>query len=105
MAIKLKPFSLKDLSATSVVLNNAPAEDARTSVAARLRISTISDLGYADGNLLVSGLSNHEFSSSFKSIPYPFTAKQDEATLEIYHAAHGKYETSAPIRTFTTATD
>lgn len=48
-------------------------------------------------------MSNHEFSSSFKSIPYPFTTKQDESTLEIYHAAHGRYETSAPIRTFTTA--
>ncbi len=51
---------------------------------------------------MVSGLSNHQFSSSFKSIPFPFTDKQDEATLEIYHAAHGKYETAAPIKTFTT---
>lgn len=48
-------------------------------------------------------MSNHEFSSSFKSIPYPFTSKQDEATLEIYHASHDRYETSAPIKTFTTA--
>ena len=95
--------SLKDLAATSVLLNNAPAEDAKDNRGRSLRIATISDLGFADGNLLVSGLSNHQFSSSFKSIPYPFTSKQDEATLEIYHAAHGKYETSAPIRTFTTA--
>ena len=101
---KLVAVSLKDLSATSVVLNNAPAEDAKDQRGRSLRISTISDLGYADGNLLVSGLSNHQFSSSFKSIPYPFTSKQDEATLEIYHAAHGQYETTAPIKTFTTAT-
>lgn len=101
---RLVAVSLKDLNATSVVLNNAPAEDAKDQRGRSLRISSISDLGYADGNLLVSGLSNHEFSSSFKSIPYPFTSKQDEATLEIYHAAHGKYETTAPIRTFTTAT-
>jgi len=100
---KIEAVSLKDLSATSVVLNNSPAEDAKDQRGRSLRISTISDLGYADGNLLVSGLSNHEFSSSFKSIPYPFTSRQDEATLEIYHAAHGRYETSAPIRTFTTA--
>jgi hypothetical protein len=95
--------SLKDFAATRVVLNNSPAEDAKDGRGRSLRISTISDLGFADGNLLVSGLSTHEFSSSFKSIPYPFTNKQDEATLEIYHASHGRYETTAPIRTFTTA--
>jgi hypothetical protein len=100
---KLVAVSLKDLPATSVVLNNAPAEDAKDQRGRSLRISSISDLGYDNGKLLVSGLSNHEFSSSFKSIPYPFTNKQDEATLEIYHASHGQYETTAPIRTFTTA--
>ncbi|MES2774665.1 MAG: hypothetical protein V4722_10795 [Bacteroidota bacterium] len=101
---KIEAVSIKDLEATAVVLNNSPAEDAKDGRGRSLRISTISDLGYADGNLLVSGLSNHEFSSSFKSIPYPFTGKQDESTLEIYHAAHGRFETSAPIKTFTTAT-
>lgn len=100
---KLVAVSLRDLNTTSVALNNAPAEDAKDQRGRSLRISSISDIGFDDGKLLVSGLSNHEFSSSFKSIPYPFTAKQDESTLEIYHGAHGKYETTAPIRTFTTA--
>lgn len=101
---KLNAVALKDLAVTSVALNNAPAEDAKDNRGRSLRISSITDLGYADGKVLVSGLSNHEFSSSLKSIPYPFTAKQDESTLEIYHAAHGRYETTAPVRTFTTAT-
>jgi hypothetical protein len=101
---KLVSVSLKDLAATSVALNNVPAEDAKDQRGRPLRISSISDIGYDNGKLLVSGLSNHQFSSSFKSIPYPFTSKQDESTLEIYHAAHGQYETTAPIRTFTTAT-
>lgn len=100
---QISAVDTKNLQSTAVVLNNSPAEDAKDQRGRPLRISTISDLGYADGKLLVSGLSNHEFSSSFKSIPYPFTSKQDESTLEIYHAAHGRYETSAPIRTFTTA--
>ena len=99
---KITTFSLKDVAYAAVALNNAPAEDAKDARGRSLRISSISDLGYADGKLLVSGLSNREFSSSFKSIPFPFTGKQDEATLEIYHAAHGRYETSAPIKTFTT---
>ena len=99
---KFEVVPIKDLTYTSVVLNNAPAEDAKDQRGRPLRISTVSDLGYADGKLMVSGLSNHEFSSSFKSIPYPFTNKQDESTLEIYHTAHGRFETYAPIRTFTT---
>lgn len=100
---KIEAVSLKDLKFTFIVLNNPPAEDAKDQRGRSLRMSTISDLGYDDGKLLVSGLSNHEFSSSFKSIPYPFTSKQDEATLEIYHTAHGRFETAAPIKTFTTA--
>ena len=101
---KLVSVSLKDLGATSVVLNDAPAEDAKDQRGNSMRISSISDIGYDNGKLLVTGISNHEFNSSFKSIPYPFTSKQDESTLEIYHASHGRYETKSPIRTFTTAT-
>lgn len=101
---QIAAVSLKDMNASSVVLNDAPAEDAKDGRGRPLRISSISDIGFADGKLLVSGLSNHQFSSTLRSIPYPFTGKQDGSTLEIYHASHGRYETTAPIRTFTTAT-
>lgn len=101
---KIEPVSLKELNATSVVLNNVPAEDAKDGRGRSLRVTTISDIGYDNGKLLVSGISNKQFASTFRSIPYPFTNVQEEASLEIYHAAHGRYETSAPIRTFTTAT-
>ena len=53
---------------------------------------------------MLSGISNQEFSSTFRVIPFPFTDKQQQSSLEIYHAAHGRYETNSPIRTFTTAT-
>ena len=100
---KIQSVPLKDITYSSVALNHAPAEDAKNKWGQSLRMSAISDLGYADGNLLVSGLSNQEFSSTFRSISFPFSNKQDEASLEIYHAAHGKYETTSPIKTFTTA--
>ena len=100
---KIELFALANVTFSAVAINNAPAVDAKDQRGRSLRVNTISDLGFADGKLLVSGLSNHQFSSNFKSIPYPFTGVQDEATLEIYHAAHGRYETSAPVRTFTTA--
>jgi len=102
---EFKTVSLKDINFSSVALNNAPAEDAKDRRGRPLRISSISDLGYADGKLLVSGLSNKEFSSSFRSIKFPFTGKQDdESTLEMYHASHGRYETTSPVRTFSTTT-
>lgn len=99
---KMTPVSLKDVPFSTVALTNAPAEDAKDRRGASLRVASISDMGYADGKVMVSGLSNQEFGSTFRSIPFPFTNSQDQASVEIYHAAHGKYETMAPIKTFTT---
>ena len=99
---KITAVSLKEVPFSALVLANAPAEDAKDRRGESLRIAAISDMGFADGKLLVSGLSNQEFGSTFRSIPFPFTTVQDQASLEIYHAAHGKYETMAPIKTFTT---
>lgn len=93
---------LKDISYSALALSNVPSEEAKSQRGESLRISSISDMGYADGKVLVSGLSNQEFGSTFRSIPFPFTNVQNQASLEIYHAAHGKYETMAPIKTFTT---
>lgn len=98
---KITSVSLKDISYSSAALANAPAEDAKDQRGRPLRISSISDIGFFDGHVLVSGLSNQEFRSTFRSLPFPFTKQEDQSSLEIYHAAHKQYETSAPIRTFT----
>ena len=100
---KVLPVSLKNIPYSTISITNAPTEDAKDQRGRPLRVWTISDLNYADGKVLVSGLSNQEFSSTFRAIPFPFGNKQDQASLEIYHAAHGRYETYAPIKTFTTA--
>ncbi len=66
-----------------------------------IRTSTITDMAYVDGALLVAGLSNEEFSSKLRRIPYPFAADAAVANnLEIFHVSHGKWETAAPIRAF-----
>ncbi|HMJ68300.1 MAG TPA: hypothetical protein VK508_05375 [Cyclobacteriaceae bacterium] len=101
---KISTVPMKDVSYSVVAMNNAPAEDAKDDRGRSLRVSAISDVAFADGKLLVTGLSNQEFKSTFRSIPFPFTKQQDQSSLEIYHAAHQQYETFAPIRTFTTAT-
>ena len=65
-----------------------------------IRTSTITDMAYADGALLVAGLSNEEFSSKLRRIPFPFTGESTATSLEIFHVSHGKWETAAPIRAF-----
>jgi hypothetical protein len=59
-------------------------------------------MSYVDGVLLVAGLSNEEFSSRLRRIPFPFGAPGDvvASSLEIFHVSHGKWETASPIRTF-----
>lgn len=100
---KVQAVSLKEVEFSTVSIANAPAADAKDRGGRPLRDQVISDLNYADGSVMVSGLSNQEFGSTFRKIVFPFSDKQEHASLEIYHAAHGRYETNAPIRTFTTA--
>jgi hypothetical protein len=55
---------------------------------------------FLNGNLMVAGLSNEEWSSALRSIPYPFQKAEEGATLQIWHSSHGRYETQSPVRTF-----
>jgi hypothetical protein len=65
-----------------------------------LRADTITDMAFADGRLWVAGLSNEEFASTMWRIPWPFRDEITATTLEIFHGAHGEFETHAPIRAF-----
>jgi len=69
-------------------------------VRAPVRMATVTDLKYVDGTLLVAGLSNEEFASTLRRIPFPFTGDVASTGLEIFHVSHGQWETAAPIRTF-----
>lgn len=92
-----------DLAATpntSVALVDQPDEDKVDRRGNALRTDTITDLGYVAGKVIVAGLSNEEFASTLRAIPYPFAGAGKGASIEIWHGAHGQYETNAPIRTF-----
>jgi hypothetical protein len=65
-----------------------------------IRTSTVTDMAYVSGALFVAGLSNEEFSSRLRRIPFPFSDAVTGSSLEIFHVSHGKWETAAPIRTF-----
>src|SRR5688572_12077329 len=64
------------------------------------RLEAITDIAFADGKLLVAGLSNEEFASTLRVIPVPFKSVDRGTSVEIYHGAHGQFETRAPVRTF-----
>ncbi len=65
------------------------------------RRDSITCLGFANGKLMVAGLSNEEFASTFRVIPYPLPATADKGTaIEVYHAAHAAKETRSPIKAF-----
>src|SRR3984957_1181354 len=121
LAGEVRPFDLSSPKVTVHQLSDVPDDDktfqsragtfplppaaffeekARTP----LRSMTIVDLKFHAGDVFVAGVSNQEFSSTLRRIPYPFTGAASETQLEIYHLAHGQYETRAPIRTMQFAT-
>ncbi|MEM6660968.1 MAG: hypothetical protein AAF666_02215 [Pseudomonadota bacterium] len=63
----------------------------------------ITDIDYYKGEIFVAGVSNEEFSSKLRRIPFPFTDQVSTSSIEIWHAVHAQYETRAPIITQTIA--
>jgi hypothetical protein len=82
-------------------ITHAKAELSKPVADAKRRQEAITGLKYAKGKLYVAGLSNEEFASTLRAIAYPFDGKSANAGIQIYHGAHGKYETASPVRTFT----
>jgi hypothetical protein len=90
---KVAEFSLKGVAFTKAALPNPVA-------AGKSRTEAITDIAFVDGRVIVAGLSSEEFSSNLRAIPYPFKEANAGSGVEIYHGAHGKFETKSPVRTF-----
>jgi len=97
---KISELSMENVKYSSVSLSDAPQADPSDSRARNRRLEAITDIAFVNGNVIVAGLSNEEFSSSLRSIPYPFDQGVKGAGIEIYHGSHGRFETNAPVRTF-----
>jgi hypothetical protein len=100
---KVTEVSLKDVPFAKAPLPNAPTpgvtgEGRR---AQNKRSQSITDLAYVDGRVFVAGLSNEEFESTLRSVPFPFDSVDRGAGVKIFHGAHGRFETESPVRTFT----
>ncbi|MEM6631189.1 MAG: hypothetical protein AAF694_16020 [Bacteroidota bacterium] len=106
--IRLSPggdFDLVDLENILFSEMNLPNpvgsdQEHRWKKGVKLRVDAITDLSYHAGKIYVAGLSNEEFAASMWVAPFPFEKEVEISTLEIFHGAHGEYETHAPIRTF-----
>ncbi len=99
---KPEVVSLENVAYAKAELPNAP-EDKVTGQGRRRRnqrTESITDLTYHDGQLVVAGLSNEEFASNLRAIPFPFRKVDGGTAVEIFHGAHGRYETRSPVRTF-----
>jgi hypothetical protein len=95
---KITTLSLDNARHSSVSLVDAPKSD--PSAKQDPRMQTITNMNYINGNLMIAGLSNEEWSSALRSIPFPFKEADKGATLQIWHSSHGRFETQAPVRTF-----
>jgi hypothetical protein len=63
-----------------------------------MNILAIMDIEYYNGEIFVAGISNEEFASTLRRIPYPFSGQYGSSHIRIFHIAHDHYETRAPIR-------
>ena len=98
----MEEASLENIDYSKVELPN-PVDESKThkwKEGIQLRVDAITQIVYNNGIVYVAGLSNEEFASTMWVAPYPFKDNITATTLEIYHGAHGEYETHAPIRTF-----
>jgi len=86
-----KHFKLRGTMAAPTLKEKAKAESP-------MRMLAIIDMVYHKGELFVAGISNEDFSSTLRRLPFPFTGKQSASNIEMYHIAHDQYETRAPIR-------
>lgn len=90
---KISEVSLKNIKFAKAVLPN-PAGPGKG------RQDVITHIAFHKDKVIVAGLSNEEFASKLRAIPFPFKNVDQGTSVEIFHGAHGKLETKSPVRTF-----
>lgn len=99
---KISRLPLKDVMFSKAALEDAP-EDKVVGEGRRAqnrRTESITDIAFFENKVLVSGLSNAQSPSTVRELNFPFSESDKGIGIEIYHAAHGKSEDYAAMRTF-----
>jgi hypothetical protein len=87
----IEPLTLKDVMFSKIMV---PGQE-------KGKATSFTSMAFMDGRVFVAGQSNEEFQSTLWAFPFPFGEASKGSGIKIYHAAHSKFETQAPIRTFT----
>ncbi len=95
-------LNLDKIAHASVSLPNAPEDKVISSRRGNrnLRESSITDLAYTAGRVLVAGLAAGDSPSAVREFDFPFNESASGFRVEIFHAAHGRNEDNAPIQAF-----
>jgi hypothetical protein len=97
---EVSAFSLQRVPFAKAELPNPPPDKVIEGRRPRnYRPDSITDLAYAETQLLVSGM-NGDLKSSVWTFAFPFSEFDAGTTLEIYHASHNREEDAAAMRTF-----
>jgi hypothetical protein len=95
---KIEMVAVQNLKFQKLELPNAPVANATGR--RNPRTESVTHLAFSNGKLWVAGLSNEEFSSKLRSVPYPFSAIDGGTSVEIYHGNHQRVETASPVYAF-----
>jgi len=95
---QIQQVSLQNVPFSRTALPNAPEDQAGPR--GNPRDSSITDIAWVDGQVIVSGTSSAKSPTNLRALSFPFSEANEGASLEIYHAAHAKTEDNARIRTF-----
>ena len=98
---ELSVLPLDKVNYAKIEIKNAPDASQKDRRGNSLRRESITDIAFVEDKIYLAGLSNEEFASTMRVIAFPFTASDTSTAIEIYHGAHGQFETRAPVRTFT----
>ncbi|MBL8808808.1 MAG: hypothetical protein JNM43_01415 [Planctomycetaceae bacterium] len=90
--VKFAKAALADAPEDKVVGEGRRAQNRRT--------QSITDIAFFENKVLVAGLSNAAAPSTVRELNFPFAEADKGMSVEIYHAAHGKSEDYAAMRTF-----
>jgi hypothetical protein len=98
---QISKLNLDKINHAAKALPNPP-EDKDVERRGRIRnarTSSITDLAFFDGKVMVTGLSAGDSPSRVIEMPFPFAENTVTTSVEIFHAAHGRVEDST-IQTF-----
>jgi hypothetical protein len=97
---RIAPVVLDKVNNSRVMLADAP--ESKAGGRGNPRDQSITDLTYVNGKLIVSGLGSSEsaaIASTVREVEFPFVESAKGTNIEIYHAAHGRLESEAPVQT------